>query len=290
MSSFRQLASKITGRSDTLLASWEQEYTRKFGISQDYADNFFGVLSSLYLLRRMRGRLCEKYDDNSLTQSDIDINCTLSAKIGTNAGHLLWQPSFTSPDECVRDLEDSLAEGYALAGHHRPFSIYYDSSILDTWFFYPQHYSLHKNEDLGVCFSIESNDGYLSEIPHRYLSGIHVSRLKSYCSSGPIVFAAAASSGVIEAGIVASYLGHVHDISAEIYPLFFSDSQDISQLMMHSTLPSEYSVVIPFDDSKIGSGYSSAKIVRGVLQKYPHERILPSDFIKNGVWNHFKKK
>ena len=211
-----------------------------------------------------------KDTDFSKHQTHINAICVTAKEIATKAGELFWNPklTFDSPEYngFIAYLNQALSNSQCNVNPHAKFQ---NAEIISEWGFYigkTHREGFSQSDNLGkqVLFGEEG--------PSYFLDGISIKQLRG---EGKIILAAAASGGLVEGGIIAHYMNNVLGIETDVDPIFLS--KDMPVAFMSSKEPEGLPAVIPYDDSSIGSGYSAAMIMKGVLDKYSPSLIIAND-------------
>lgn len=164
------------------------------------------------------------------------------------------------------------------------YSIYANDQALflpSQWIAKYRSHNLPDTDDLGKLFK--------QPIAHPYLEGISLADIKKRLKSGYdiLVLAPAASSGVLQAAVLAEYLKRDHGILATVDPVFFGKGEvgdnDRLRYMTH-VLPNLgrklNPLVLPFDDDVVLTGDSARQTAISAANKYGQGSIIMSDNFK----------
>ena len=222
-----------------------------------------------------------------LDNEEIDRLTHITTLAAMTNGALFWTKDIQSQWR-LRSLHRSTLERMASFTEHmnayEEYSRYQSHTILNKFAEPVSKYfvsGIPPSDNLGIHY-------FCNKHTHRYLDGISIASLRKRVQEEQriIVLAAAASSGVLQAGVIAHYMTHMLNIPTTVDPIFFQKGIGDTQKphTMNSISPEQNVLIIPFDDQIAGTGFSSTMIFEAVHKKYGTESILLSDKWEDGVF------
>jgi hypothetical protein len=223
-----------------------------------------------------------------LNDEEIDRLTHLTTLAAITNGALFWTKDIQKRDKLrLRTLHSTTLQRMACYTAHihtsEDYSRYNSLNILNTFAEPTSKYfisGIPASDNLGIHYFCKNK-------PHRYLDTISIASIKKRIQDehSIVVLAAAASSGVLQAGVIAHYMTHMLNIPTTVDPIFFQKDTGDTQKphTMNSTSPQQRVLVIPFDDQIAGTGFSSTMIFEAVHKKYKPESVLLSENWEQGM-------
>ena len=281
----------ITERHESTLTHEIQELKDK-GV--DFELNYKVAFTTWLEIRRARGMIMqsttndetlkkcyiEERVETKLNNDQIDRLANLVTLSATNCGVLFWTRDLTERNRLLSVHTEVLKKMKAITGgvsDQDSYSAYGNAQVMYTFnsFLAPYFESgPPKSDNLGDHFPFVG--------PHPFLDRLSISKLRGLTreKGAIVIFAAAASSGVLEAGIFAHYMSTVLKIPTTVDPVFFLRWMDHPPIMS-SVKPHQEVVVIPFDDQILGSGFSPRMAREAATTKYGKVKLRMSPRMAN---------
>lgn len=277
---------KISKRHKSLV---ENEIKEMKDQGVDYELNYKVAFATWMEIRRARGAitqtllspeqikesLIKEETEKKLNNREIDLLANLTTLCTVNNGLIFWTQDLKSKRSLVAMQTRTLERMRNYTGHivdQDSYSKWGNAQVLYTFNDFLLNYLKNgppKSDNLGDHFANHDK-------PHIFLDGISIKELKDRTEDQNriVVFAAAASSGVLEAGIFAHYMNKVLKIPTTVDPVFFDNSfSDADVRVMNRWKPRQTPIVIPIDDRVLGTGYSPRMAKLGAREKYGKRRL-----------------
>jgi len=257
----------------------------------DFEFNYKVAFTTWLEIRRARGMIMQAILNNEdlersyikqrtgrkLTQDEIDRLCNLVTLATMNCGVLFWTRDLGKKNKLLEMHTTVLEKMRTLTGEvedQDEYSRFGNAQVMYTFnsFLIPYFkQGAPQSDNLGDHFPFHG--------VHTFLDNISIEKLKKETEVGNtiVVLAAAASSGVLEAGIFAHYMSTELGIPTTVDPVFFSKGYEgIDARVMNRVMPRQKTVVIPLDDRVLGSGYSPRQAREAAKEKYDKRYLVMS--------------
>lgn len=292
MSIFDKAKIKYDKFSERHGSTFKHEITEMKEKGIDFELNYKVAFTTWQEIRRARGMIMQSLlsdeaisqsfvkerTERRLSQAEIDRLCNLVTLAAMNCGVLFWTRDLNKRNELLKMHTTVLEKMTALTGEVRDpdsYSKFGNAQVMYTFngFLVPYfEKGPPKTDVLGEHFPFGGSG-------HTFLDDISISKLKKQTEKGNtiVVLAAAASSGVLEAGIFAHYMTAVLGIPTTVDPTFFTNSYGKNELrVMSRVMPNQKTIVIPMDDRILGSGYSPRQSKLAATEKYGKQQLVMS--------------
>jgi hypothetical protein len=271
----------------------EIEKMKNAGI--DYELNYKVAFTTWAEIRRARGMIMqsvlskedlkreyvEQNVERKLNPDEIDRLCNLTTLATLNCGVLFWTRGLDQKNKLLEANTRVLEKMRELTGEVNDpdeYSRFGNAQVMYTFNDFLLSYyktGTPKTDNLGEHFQAGGES-------HTFLDGISISDLKNKAKDGRtiVVLTAAASSGVIEAGIFAHYMNTMLSIPTTVDPVFFTKGYEKQKNIMNRVVPGQRVISIPMDDRLVGSGYSPKMAKEAAREKYGNENLIMSRRMK----------
>lgn len=279
------------------LIQYKIDQLRKNGI--EFELNYKVAFTTWMEIRRARGAIVQSISnqsdlekspitdklDKKLTDDEIDRLCHLTSLASLSCGVLFWTRGLTKENKLLESHTAVLKKMRNLTGKIMDpdaYSRYGTAIVMSTFNTFLMSYfenGVPSSDNLGEHFRQGEKRDFMGSKPHILLDTISVSALKNKTADGNtiVVLAAAASSGVLEAGIFAHYMNTQLGIPTTVDPVFFAKGdKGAPTRIISSVLPHQNILVIPLDDRVLGTGYSPRQAREAAREKYGSSRLVMS--------------
>ncbi len=235
------------------------------------------IMQTVLSPEELAGNFIEERVDRKLSDDEIDRLANLTTLAAVNNGVIFWTRNLdrrskliemqTMVLERMKNYTKQVVDQDSYSRYGNAQVMYTFNSFLIPYF----ENGAPQTDNLGEHFPF---DGV-----HTFLEGIsvHELRQKTEDKRKIVVLAAAASSGVLEAGIFAHYMNTELKIPTTVDPVFFNGGyKDVRVHVMNRVTPRQEALVIPLDDRVVGSGYSPRMAREGAKEKYGSHSLIMS--------------
>lgn len=262
-----------------------------------HESQFAALKRSLEAMRLVRTAITGSLDGKNATVSPSDQTAliTKARTVALTNGALFWKKEIKPGDPEKKLLDDKIWEigeitNALLAPEDRKKnsgSRHGIDNVLTTFSGFVDRY--HKTKAEGKEIESDNLGDHFAKLetydpekpprwrPHQFLEGISIAELRKKASQNPegtVVLVAAASSGLVEAGIIAHYMNEELHIPTTIDPVFITKKTH-KHGMRQGWVVDDPLAVIPIDDRDAFTGYSVVEAYFAAVDKYGDDQGNP---------------